>query len=326
MRAGAELIRASNEYAVEDRSRTWRLLIATFGVYGVFVAVAALAPWWPVRLIGSLFAGLTVVRLFIFLHDWQHGAIFTKSTAGSVAMWMVGVITLTTRSVWKQTHDYHHKNNAKMVGASIGSYPVVTVKMYEGLKPKDQRNYRLARHPLTILFAYFTLFCIGMVISPFQRDPAAHRMAPVIAFAHFSIFGAVFWVFGWQMAVLTWFLPAAVSMAAGGYLFYAQHNFPDIDIRDRRDWDYTHAALRSSSYFEMGPVMHWFTGNIGYHHIHHLNHRIPFYRLPEAMAGIPEVQNPGRTSWKLADVWGCLRLKLWDPEQRRMVTFAEAGV
>jgi len=325
-RTGAALIRASNVYAVEDRGKTWRLLAVTFLVYTGFLSVAALAPWWPVRLLASVFVGLTVVRLFIFLHDWQHGAVFTKSSLGAAAMWVVGVITLTTRSVWKQTHDFHHKNNAKMVGASIGSYPVVTVEMFKSLSASEQRKYRLARSPITILLAYFTLFCMGMVLAPFLRSPRVHALSPVVAIAHFSVFFGIFWLWGWQMALFTWFLPATLSMAAGGYLFYAQHNFPDIDLKNRSEWDYTYAALHSSSYFVMNPVMHWFTGNIGYHHVHHLNHRIPFYRLPEAMEGLSEVQNPGRTSWRPVDVWGCLRLKLWDPEQRRMVTFGEAGI
>jgi omega-6 fatty acid desaturase (delta-12 desaturase) len=84
------------------------------------------------------------------------------------------------------------------------------------------------------------------------------------------------------------------------------------------------AALRSSSFLRAGALTHWFTGNIGYHHVHHLNSRIPFYRLPEAMAGIPELQNPGTTSLHPMEVWRCLGLKLWDPELNRLVGFREA--
>ena len=75
--------------------------------------------------------------------------------------------------------------------------------------------------------------------------------------------------------------------------------------------------------FDMSPVMHWFTGNIGYHHVHHLNHKIPFYRLPEAMEAMPELQTPYRTTWRPSDMWACLRLKLWDPKQGRLITWAE---
>ena len=120
-------------------------------------------------------------------------------------------------------------------------------------------------------------------------------------------------------------VPAAVAMALGAYLFYAQHNFPAMRLKGRRDWTYAFAALRSSSMFEMSPMMHWFTGNIGYHHVHHLNHRIPFYRLPEAMRAIPETHDPGRTSWRLRDIAGCLRVFLWDGDEQRMLSRGESA-
>jgi omega-6 fatty acid desaturase (delta-12 desaturase) len=110
-------------------------------------------------------------------------------------------------------------------------------------------------------------------------------------------------------------------MAFGAYLFYAQHNFPAVELRDEAEWSYVHAALHSSSFIRMGRLMRWFTGNIGYHHVHHLNARIPFYRLPEAMAGIAELQSPRDTSLALRDVAACLRLKLWDRDQNRLVPF-----
>ena len=136
--------------------------------------------------------------------------------------------------------------------------------------------------------------------------------------------GLAGWAFGWQAAVLGVLLPDFVATASGSYLFYAQHNFPGMQIRGRREWEYTFAALHSSSMFDMNPVMHWLTGNIGYHHVHHLNHRIPFYRLPEAMAAMPELQNPHRTSWAPRDVAACLKFHIWSPEDGRMLPYAEA--
>jgi omega-6 fatty acid desaturase (delta-12 desaturase) len=114
------------------------------------------------------------------------------------------------------------------------------------------------------------------------------------------------------------FLPLAIAMAIGAYLFYAQHNFPDLLVQPRESWDFARAALESSSYMEMGPLMAWFTGNIGYHHVHHLNPLIPFYRLPEAMAALPELQNAKKTSLRLSDIRACFAQKLWDPEAGHM--------
>ena len=87
---------------------------------------------------------------------------------------------------------------------------------------------------------------------------------------------------------------------------------------------HTRASLESSSFIKFGPVMNWFTANIGYHHIHHLNPMIPFYRLPDAMKAIPELQNPIVTTLSPRDVLRCFRLKLWDPESNRMISFRDA--
>lgn len=129
---------------------------------------------------------------------------------------------------------------------------------------------------------------------------------------------------GWSFAAFAFLIPTWIAMLSGAYLFYIQHNFPEAKIADQQDWAYVDAALSASSYLETGMVMRWFTGNIGYHHVHHLNAKIPFYRLPEAMKGLVGLQNPGRTSLSIRDISGCLRLKLWDSDLRQFVTFAAA--
>ena len=129
--------------------------------------------------------------------------------------------------------------------------------------------------------------------------------------------------FGWLDAVCLCVAPLVVSHALGSYLFYVQHNFVDVKLRARNDWDYTHAALESSSMLVMSPLMHWFTGNIGYHHVHHLNHRIPFYKLPVAMADLECLQSPIRSSLRPGDIVRCLRLAMWDPTANRMITIRE---
>jgi len=108
----------------------------------------------------------------------------------------------------------------------------------------------------------------------------------------------------------------------GSYLFYAQHNFPAARYQEGGAFDFVEAALTSSSYIPMNPLMRWFTANIGYHHVHHLNAHIPFYRLPEAMAKLPELQSPAMTYLWPTEIYRCLRLKLWDPEKQRLVRYS----
>ena len=323
MRDGAELVRATKPYAIEDRGRTWRLLLVTLVLLGAAFTVAI----WPglplpLRVAASVFQGLITVRTFIFYHDHLHGAVLRGSRVGGFIMSGVGYLVLSPRSIWRETHNYHHKNNSKIVGSAIGSFPIVSVGMWRGLKPGQRRAYALARHPLTIFFGYFTIFMGGMCISAWRRNHA-HWSGPLALVLHFTGLGVLTALLGWQSALLGLALPIYIATGLGAYLFYAQHNFPATELRGRRDWDYVHAAIKCSSMFDMSPVMHWLTGNIGYHHVHHLNHRIPFYRLPEAMAAVPELQNPGRTSWRIRDIAACLRLRLWDPDLNRMVGFGE---
>ena len=325
-RAGATLVRHTRPFSEEDVGRTWRLFITAVLVYGAFEATALFAPWVAVQGVGAVFAGLTVVRLFIFYHDYLHGAVFRESRLGHLAMIAVGWGVLAPPPVWAQTHDYHHRNNAKMLGASIGSFPIVTTTMWAGMTPGQRFWYRFARNPLTIATGFFTLFVVGMCLSAFVREPRVHWQGPAALAVHAAVFVGVGVSLGWTTAMIAVSLPLVVACGSGAYLFYAQHNFPAAELRSREEWTYHHAALRASSMFDMPAVMHWFTGNIGYHHVHHLNHKIPFYRLPDAMAAIPELQDPGRTSWRPSDVWACLRLKLWDPEVQRLVSWREAGI
>jgi omega-6 fatty acid desaturase (delta-12 desaturase) len=130
---------------------------------------------------------------------------------------------------------------------------------------------------------------------------------------------------GFDTAFFVVLLPMTIASALGGYLFFAQHSFKRMIVLSPEAWSFYRAALESSSYLQLNRVMQWFTGNIGYHHIHHLNVRIPFYRLPEAMAAIPELQSPLTTSLALREIVGCFRSNLWDEDRQRMIAYHEAG-
>lgn len=325
MRTDSELVRATKEFAKEDRAKSWRLLIETAVVLLALAAGAVFAPIWWVQLLCGIGFGLVQIRAFIFYHDYLHGAIFKKSKLASAIMSCLGFYQLSVRSVWKETHDYHHRNNSKLFGSSIGSFPLVTTRLWRRMSKKQKFLYRATRHPINVFGGYFTVFLIGMAISPFKRDPKNHWGGPVALLLHFGLFAGVWALTNLWTALCIIIIPHIVALGLGSFLFFAQHNFPDCKLRGRADWDYTYAALNSSSMFDMPGWMHWITGNIGYHHVHHLNHNIPFYRLPEAMAAMPELQSPGRVSWHpkvIAKVFSC---GVWDPEKSRMVTYQEAG-
>jgi omega-6 fatty acid desaturase (delta-12 desaturase) len=268
----------------------------------------------------SLLSGLLIIRLFVIYHDQQHRAILPKSGLAEFFMRVFGICVLCPSSIWRSSHDHHHAHNSKLRGSQIGSYPIMTKEQYLKSSGTERFVYLFMRHPVTMLLGYVFTFWVGMVISPFIRSPRKHHDCLLALVTH-TAFAAVlvFW-FGWTALVLALVVPMSIAGALGSYLFYAQHNFPDVTFKDKAGWTYEGAALESSSYLRTNPIMAWFTANIGYHHIHHLNHRIPFYRLPEIYRDIPELQTAKTTTLNPIDIFRCLRLKVWCVETQRMVS------
>ena len=126
---------------------------------------------------------------------------------------------------------------------------------------------------------------------------------------------------GFMTLFCMFLLPYAIAAMVGAYLFYAQHNYEGMRIMKPNEWTHYRGAIESSSHMKLNRIMDWFTGNIGYHHIHHMNTLIAFYRLPKAMEAIPERQSAGSTSLNPLDIYQCLRLNLWDPKNERLVAY-----
>jgi acyl-lipid omega-6 desaturase (Delta-12 desaturase) len=317
-----ELLVASKQYAIENRWVSWWHLATTLVVLlGLLIVAGSSYPVW-VRVLSSVLLGLTLVRMFIIYHDYQHGSIFGNSRLAGIILFVYGHLMLTPPSVWKRSHNHHHQHNSKIERSSIGSFPVMTTEAYKTATTYERIEYRISRSPWIILLGYVTVFLWGMCVLPLLRDKQRHYDSIFALIGHFGLIAACVYFSGALNTMLVFVLPTWVAMIAGSYLFYVQHNFPTAKIRTLPDWTYATAALQSSSYLETGKVLRWFTGNIGYHHVHHLNAKIPFYRLPEAMNGLQSLQTPGRTSFEISEIVRCLSLKLWDTEEDRFVTFA----
>jgi omega-6 fatty acid desaturase (delta-12 desaturase) len=320
MRSAKELLVASKDFASEVRWLSWWHLWSTL-VLLVGLLTLAICDF-PLLLRGSAsaLAGLVAVRLFVIFHDFQHGAILRDSRLAACLMGAYGMMVLNPPSAWNRSHDDHHKNNSKSFGANIGSYPIITTRDYASASACRRFAYAVARHPITMGLGYLTVFLWRMTLWPFLRNPVRHFDGAVSVLLHVSL-GIALSTQGLDALLLGLLIPASLASALGAYLFYAQHNYPSVKLKTYSEWSYVDAALHSSSFMVMGPLMNWFTGNIGYHHVHHLNARIPFYRLPEAMAALKELQSPGTTSLRLRDVIACLRLKVWSAEKGKLVGF-----
>lgn len=319
-RTGKELTLATKPYAVDVPAKSWWYVLST-----AFLLIAALAgTLWNFHLIGkvicSVLAALLTLRFFVIYHDQQHNAILSNSRLADYLMRVFGIFSLSPSSVWKSSHNHHHNHNSKLRGSHIGSYPIMTRAQYLKSSKAKRFQYLFMRHPLTILFGYLFVFLYGMCLYPFLNKPKEHADCLVAFTLHIVLAVAITYFFGWAALFLTLIGPCFIAMAIGAYLFYAQHNFPGVSFSDAGGWTYEKAALESSSFMDTNPVMAWFTANIGFHHVHHLNSKIPFYRLPEVMAKIPELKEPKRTSLHPLEIIRCLRLKVWDVESQQMVS------
>jgi omega-6 fatty acid desaturase (delta-12 desaturase) len=306
-------------YAKDYFWKSWWCILST----AVLLAAASLGglPILPValRVVCSLLAGLLTVRLFVIYHDHQHHALLPRSWLAELLMRLYGIWVLCPSSIWRDSHDHHHAHNSKLLGSHIGSFPIMTKEQFQKSSRGERFKYLFVRHPLTILFGYVSVFLFGMVIHPLFSSPRRHYDCLLALALHVALAGTLVLFFGWWTMLLVLIIPRLLGGALGSYLFYCQHNFPGVVFKAKGGWTFEKAALDSSSHLRTGPIMGWFSANIGYHHIHHLNHRVPFYRLPEVYQAIPELRRAKTTTLHPFDIFRCLRLKVWCVETQRMV-------
>lgn len=319
MLQGKQLILATKPFAKENRAKSWYYTISTLLILIATLLGTVYNFHWSLKLICSVFAGLVIVRFFVIYHDYLHKAILDKSPLAKAIFTLFGFYVLAPTGIWSASHDYHHKNNCKLFSASIGSFPIYTKQKFEKCSKSERFHYLFIRHPLTISLGYIFAFMYGMCIKSIINRFSKNIDSLVALILHFAYQTAVFYFLGWQTWILMSVIPHFISGAMGSYLFYAQHNFPSVTFVGNEEWTYEGAALDSSSFMKLNPFLNWVTANIGYHHIHHMNSRIPFYRLTEVWDAIPEMRSAKTTSLKPKDIIACFKIKVWDFENQKMV-------
>ena len=325
LRIGRNLINATLPFAEDSVRLSWWHVGSTFAMLAAALTGAGLAPGWPLRLLFSLLAAMLMVRAFITYHDYMHRAILARSRTAWMLFRVYSALALTPPRSWQKSHSYHHGHVGQVSSSSIGAFPIMTTQMWHEASRATRTRYRLTRHPRTVMAGYVTIFLFGITLLPLLKNPARHWDSLLALVGHAALI-AVLWTFGgFDTAFFVVLLPMTIASALGSYLFFAQHSFKRMHILSQEAWTYHRAALESSSYMRLNRVMQWFTGNIGFHHIHHLNVRIPFYRLPEVMEAIPELQSPVTTTLSLRDIRDCFQCCLWDEDHQRVVSYREAS-
>ena len=266
-----------------------------------------------------------LVRIFIIQHDCGHHSFFRNRRANDALGSACGILTLTPFQLWMRTHARHHVSSGDLSHRGQGDVGVLTVDEYLSRSRFGRLRYRLYRNPLIrfVLGASF-LFLIQQRFT-FGIPRAWHRERRSVHITNVGILVMI--AGGWLTVGLpTFFLihgPIVVLAAAiGSWLFFVQHQFEDAYWQPHESWNFTRSALEGSSYYRLPTILQWFTGNIGFHHIHHFDSRIPNYNLPACYAAEPAFQQA--VTLGIRDSLKCTQLKLWDEDRQRMVTFAEA--
>lgn len=296
---------------------TFALFILSAGI----AIVGAAAGVYPL-LVFSVLAGALLIRLFGVQHDCGHNSFFSSKRANQAVGRLISVFSLTPFGYWSRSHAVHHTSAGDLGRRGIGDVDTLTVDEYAALTPAAQWRYRLYRHPLLLHVIGPPLYFILFQRSPFgQALPFqdAWRSIMGLNLALLVVYGGLIAIFGaWAIAIAV--LPiACIASWVGGWLFFVQHQFEDTHWEESGDWSLQRAALSGSSYYVMPKILQWFTGNIGLHHIHHLNSRIPNYRLQACLDGEPRLGTISRLS--IRESFQCIGLALWDPRTRKLVSF-----
>jgi omega-6 fatty acid desaturase (delta-12 desaturase) len=270
-------------------------------------------------------AGGFLVRLFIIQHDCGHGAFFRSRTANSWVGRVLGVLTLTPYEYWKRNHAIHHATSSNLDRRGIGDIDMLTVEEYRSKPFMGRMLYRCYRSaPVMFVIGPAYMFLLQHRFPLHQtRDgwkPWISTMATNAAIA--AVIAVMVWLVGWAPFLMVHLPIMLIAASLGVWLFYVQHQFEGVMWTRAKGWSHHESAMTGSSHYDLPGVLHWITGNIGIHHIHHLNSRIPYYRLPRVMRDHPELEAAGRVT--LLGSLKTVNLSLWCERREKLVSFRAA--
>ena len=322
---GFDLREHTRKFCEKDNRLAALSYFGTFAVYfsSLWLAITYVHLWWVLVPMAVVHA-FSAVRLYVLQHDTGHHSLFRTRFQNELAGHGLSPFTFAPFEVMKQNHNLHHANIGNLEHRETGEIHTMTLREWNEGGVWQRLQYRLYRNPVVLfglgpgyLFFVQNRLPLGLMASAKYWVSAMGTNAAILIGLGVMIY------FGGVMPILLIFLPSTLLAAtAGMWLFYVQHQFEGVSRERGGRWDYAAAALQGSSYYKLPKILQWFTGNIGFHHIHHLSPRIPNYRLMECYRASEDLLAlPVMT---IRDSIHCARLALWCTERRKMVSFSAA--
>jgi acyl-lipid omega-6 desaturase (Delta-12 desaturase) len=319
-----EWIEIVSRYNTPDPLKSWWQIVNSlvpYAILWILMIKSIEISYWLTLLLSVLAAGF-LVRIFIIFHDCGHGSFFKSKRMNTIVGVATGLLVFTPYKKWTHEHLIHHQTVGNLDKRGIGDVNTLTVTEYLKLSKLQRTSYRIYRNPF-ILFGIAPL----LVFVVFQRFTNKSMKAIDKFHLHISTLAMAAWVaglmmiIGWKTFLLIQIPVLYIGAAHGLWLFYVQHQFRHVVWTKSENWDYKTIATKGSSLFKLPAILNWFTGNIGYHHVHHLGPTIPNYNLKRC-----HNENPLFSSIKpitFLTAFESLRLRLWDEKRQMLISFSE---
>lgn len=305
------------------RRSIWQLVntLVPFVILWYLAYLSLSVSYWLTLALAIPAAGF-LIRTFIIFHDCCHHSFFKSRKANTIVGTITGILTSCPYYQWRYTHSVHHATSSNLNKRGVGDIWTLTMDEYLSLSPVRKLVYRIYRNPF-VMFGLGPIY-IFLIDYRFNRKRAGRAERINTYVTNLGIIGgagSLSWIVGWQEVLLVQGPIFLLSGMAGIWLFYVQHQFEDTYFENEENWDYVSAALQGSSFYKLPKILHWFTGNIGFHHIHHLSPKVPNYNLQRAHeenAFLQEVPAIGMISSLRS-----LRYRLWNEQTKKFVGFRE---
>ncbi|WNF35058.1 fatty acid desaturase [Bacillaceae bacterium IKA-2] len=287
--------------------------------YGAFLSLSV--SYWLTLPIIIVTAGF-VVRTFILFHDCCHQSFFKSRTANDILGTITGILTLVPYQQWKNTHNIHHASSGNLDKRGIGDMWLLTVEEYKSSPLLRRIYYRIYRHPLVMLGV--GPIAVFLMEYRFNRKGAKRKerlntyLTNGSIVALYTLLGLMI---GWKALLLIQGPILFIASLLGIWLFYVQHQFEDAYFENESEWSYIQAAVEGSSYYKLPRVLQWITGNIGFHHVHHLSPRVPNYNLEKVHNATVDLQKA--TTINIRTSFKSLQYRLWDEKNKKLISFKQ---